>query len=440
MPDLTFAPASELARAIRERERSSSEVIEAHLTRIAAINPALNAVVQLPAERARAAARAADAALAQGQPIGPLHGVPFTVKDTLDAAGVIGAMGVPERAGLVPDSDATVVARLRAAGGIVLGKTNVPPWGGGIETDNPVYGRTNNPYDLGRTPGGSSGGEAALIAAGGSPLGLGSDSGGSLRLPAHNCGIVTIKPTAGRVPTTTGGQTGDLHDPRTQIGLLARRVDDLCLALPLICGPDGFDASVAPVPLGDARTVDLAALRVAFFSADGVSEPAAPIVAAVHAAAGALRPCVAAIEELRPEGIARAWPITVGYWQSVIEGTMPAAEFHALLRRWARFRSSMLQFMQRWDAIVCPVAALPALPHGATRDWAADGFARAQFISYTVPYSLTGWPCVVVRAGTAEGGLPVGVQIVAAPWREDVALALARQVEAALGGWRPPPL
>ncbi|HZQ34309.1 MAG TPA: amidase, partial [Dehalococcoidia bacterium] len=361
MPDLTFAPASELARAIRERERSSSEVIEAHLTRIAAINPALNAVVQLPAERARAAARAADAALAQGQPIGPLHGVPFTVKDTLDAAGVIGAMGVPERAGLVPDSDATVVARLRAAGGIVLGKTNVPPWGGGIETDNPVYGRTNNPYDLGRTPGGSSGGEAALIAAGGSPLGLGSDSGGSLRLPAHNCGIVTIKPTAGRVPTTTGGQTGDLHDPRTQVGLLARRVDDLCLSLPLICGPDGFDASVAPVPLGDVSAVDLAALRVAFFCADGVSEPAVAVAAAVRAAAAALQSHVAAIEEHRPEGIERAWPITVGYWQSVIEGTLPAREFYALLRRWARFRSSMLRFMQRWDAIVCPVAALPAV-------------------------------------------------------------------------------
>ncbi len=440
MPELTFAPATELARAIRERERSSAEIVEAHLARIAAINPALNAVVQLRPEQARAEARAADAALARGERIGPLHGVPFTVKDTLDVAGMIGAMGVPERAGHVPDSDATVVARLRAAGGIVLAKTNVPPWGGGIETDNPVYGRTNNPYNLERTPGGSSGGEAALIAAGGSPLGLGSDSGGSLRLPAHNCGIVTIKPTAGRVPTTTGGQTGDLHDPRTQIGLLARRVDDLCLALPLICGPDGFDASVAPVPLRDPAGADLAALRVAFFTADGVSEPAVEVAAAVRSAAAALRPCVAAIEEERPEEIERAWPITVGYWRSVIEGTMPVAEFYGLLRRWARFRSTLLQFMQRWDALVCPVAALPAQPHGATRDWAADGFARAHFISYTVPYSLTGWPCVVVRAGTAAGGLPVGVQIVAAPWRDDVTLALARQVEAALGGWQPPRL
>jgi amidase len=186
--------------------------------------------------------------------------------------------------------------------------------------------------------------------------------------------------------------------------------------------------------------VDVAALRVACFTADGVSEPATEVVAAVRAAARALQPKVAALEEARPEGIERAWPITVGYWQSVIEGTMPVAEFYGLLRRWARFRSSLLQFMQGWDALLCPVAALPALPHGASRNWAADGFARAQFISYTVPYSLTGWPCVVVRAGTAAGGLPVGVQIVAAPWREDVALALARQIEAALGGWQPPPL
>ncbi len=435
MTQLTFASATALARAIREREVSSAEVVEAHLARIAAVNPQINAVVQLPADLARAQARAADEALARGEPLGPLHGVPFTVKDTLDVAGVIGAMGVPERAGFVPESDATVVARLRAAGGIVLGKTNVPPWGGGIETDNPVYGRTNNPYDLSRTPGGSSGGEATLIAAGGSPLGLGSDSGGSLRLPAHNCGIVTIKPTAGRVPTTTGGQTGDMHDPRTQIGLLARRVEDLCLALPLIAGPDGFDASVAPVPLLDAAEVVPAALRVAFYTADGVSEPSAAIVAAVRAAARALRPAVATLEEQRPEGIERAWPITQGYWESVVEGTMTTADFYRVLRRWGRFRSTMLGFMQHWDAIVCPAAALAAVPHGAS-----GAFTQATMISYTVPYSLTGWPCVVVRAGVSAEGLPVGVQIVASPWRDDVALALAQQIETALGGWQPPPL
>lgn len=360
--------------------------------------------------------------------------MPFTVKDTFDVEGMIGAMGIAERATLVAGSDATVVARLRAAGAIVLGKTNVPPWGGGIETDNPVYGRSNNPYDLGRTPGGSSGGEAAIIAACGSPLGVGSDSGGSLRLPAHNCGIATLKPTAGRVPTTNAGQTGDLHDPRTQVGLLARRVEDLALAFPIIAGTDWFDASVVPVPLHDPVAVDLSELKVAFYTADGVSEPTAETVATVRAAALALEGHVAAVAEQRPPGLDEAWPITQGYWDSVVQGTMTTRAFYGLLRRWAGFRGRMLQFMQHWDVILCPVSALPAVPHGTSTD-----FASATMISYTVPYSLTGWPCVVVRCGTSPEGLPIGVQVVAQPWREDVALAVARRLESALGGWQPPP-
>jgi amidase len=344
-------------------------------------------------------------------------------------------MGIPERAAYIPETDATVVARLRAAGAIVLGKTNVPPWGGGLESDNPVYGRTNNPYGLERTPGGSSGGEAAIIAAGGSPLGLGSDSGGSLRLPAHNCGIVTIKPTAGRVPSTNAGMTNDMHDTRTQVGLLARRVEDLVLALPLISGSDWFDAAVMPVPLLDAADVALAELRVAVYTADGVSTPTPETVEAVRAAAKALEPAVAAVEEQLPPGIEKAWPITQGYWDSVVDQTMTTATFYGVLRRWARFRSAMLSFMQHWDAIVCPVCALPAVRHGESTD-----FQKATMISYTVPYSLTGWPCVVVRAGTSPEGLPIGVQVVARPWREDVAFALALRIEQALGGWQPPPL
>src|SRR5579885_3358465 len=347
MANLTFAPAAELARAIRERELSSTEVVEAYLPRIAAINPALNAVVQLPAERARAAARAADRALVRGEPIGPLHGVPFTVKDTLDVAGVIGAMGVPERAGLVPERDATVVARLRSAGGIVLGKTNVPPWGGGIETDNPVYGRTNNPYDPARTPGGSSGGEAALIAAGGSPLGLGSDSGGSIRLPAHNCGIAGLKPTTGRVPATGAGHPTDLSDTRTVVGLLARSVRDLALALPLIAGPDWQDASVVPMPCGDPAAIDVTRLRTAFYADDGISPPTPETAASVRTAVRSLTDAGATVEEALPTGIERCWEITQGVWRWY-RGEMQAAEYARLLRHWSRLRSDMLAFMQRW--------------------------------------------------------------------------------------------
>jgi amidase len=432
--EILNASAVQLARALAAGTVSALEVVECFQQRIAAVNPVINAVVQQAGEWALTEARAADAARARGELLGPLHGVPFTVKDTFDVAGLVGAMGIAERATFTPQQDATVVSRLRAAGGIVLGKTNVPPWGGGIETDNPVYGRTNNPYDLSRTPGGSSGGEAAIIAAAGSPFGVGSDSGGSLRLPAHDCGIATIKPTAGRVPTTNAGQTGDLSDPRTQVGLLSRRVEDLAFVLPLITGMDWFDAAVVPVPMLDPAAVDLVGLRVAFYTSDGVSEPTAATVETIEGAARALEPLVARVEEQRPPGLDDAWPITQGYWDSVIAGTMPTRDFYGLLRRWGEFRSRMLQFLQHWEAIICPVAALPAVPHGTSIN-----FTDARMISYTVPYSLTGWPVVVVRCGTSREGLPIGVQVVAQPWREDIALALAQQLETALGGWQPPP-
>jgi amidase len=230
-----------LARRIAARELSAEEVVRAHLERIEETK-AINAVVALN-PRALDDARAA--------PDGPLHGVPFTVKDNIAASGLPMAIGVPERSGVVADTDATVVARLKQAGAILLGKTNCPPWGGGIETDNPVYGRTNNPYDLARTPGGSSGGEAAIVAAGGSPCGLGTDSGASIRLPAHFCGLAALKPTTGRVPLTgvldDEGQLGTLGDPRTVVGPLARSIEDVALLFELIAGPDGRDAGVVPV-------------------------------------------------------------------------------------------------------------------------------------------------------------------------------------------------
>jgi len=251
-PDqITGKPATALAALIAARMLSAVEVVDAHLRRIAEVNPAINAVVALDAERAMAAARAADSAVDRG----PLHGAPFTVKDNVAAAGLPMAIGAPERVGVVPDADATVVARLKQAGGILPGKTNCPPYGGGIETDNEVYGRTSNPYDLSRTPGGSSGGEAAIIAAGGSPCGLGTDAGAVVRLPAHFWGLASIKPTAQRVPVTgvldDEAQIGALGDPRTQVGMLARSVADVAILLRLVAGPDGRDGGVAPVLLGD---------------------------------------------------------------------------------------------------------------------------------------------------------------------------------------------
>jgi len=462
--ELIYASATALAKAIREKKVSAEEVVTAHLRRIEAVNPKLNAVVQLTAAAARAQAREADAALARGEIKGPLHGVPITVKDLFETAGVVCAAGTKGRAAFVPTQDATIVARLRAAGAIILGKTNVPELGIAPETDNMVYGRTNNPYDLTRTPGGSSGGEAAIIAAGGSPLGLGSDFGGSIRLPAHFCGIAGIKPTSGSVPRTghLPGPGGPL-DTMLQVGPMARFVEDLSLTLPLIIGPDGRDVAIAPVPWRDPKTVKLKTLRVAFHTDNGVISPTPETVAVVKTTAKVLSNAGMAVEEDRPQDIEQGYELLLGltgadsgagmqtflqllgttelspfmqrYFRLVRLQALSTSTFMGLMYQWNMWRSAMLSFLDKYDVILCPVHAYPALPHGGTLS-----LGRFPGLSYTSTYNLTGWPGAVVRGGTSPEGLPIGVQIVARPWREDVALAVAQHIEAALGGWQRPSL
>ncbi len=436
-------------------------MVQAHLARIEAVNPKLNAVVQVTAESALATARAADAALARGELKGPLHGVPFTIKDSLDTAGVISTAGTHGRRNYVPSQDATVVARLRRAGAILLGKTNTPELTLFIETDNLVYGRTNNPYDLSRSPSGSSGGAAAIIAAGGSPLDLGSDSGGSIRQPAHYCGIAGLKTTAGRAPRTGHIISYDVGplDILTQLGPLARFVEDLILVLPLIAGVDWRDPAVVPMPVADPATVKLKGLRVAYFTDNGIAAPTPEVAAVVQAAAAALAVAGAHVTEARPPGIETTrdtWFELVtadgaAWIQRLLQeaGTtevypalrnrflgresLSAAEFSQMLTRLDRLRSGMLAFMEHYELILCPVSAYPALPHGATADLNA-GF------TYSRVFNLTGWPVVVVRGGSSPEGLPIGLQVVARPWGEAVALAVARHLETELGGWQPSPL
>ena len=226
------------------------EVVQACLDRIDQVNPQLNAVVQLAATRALEEAREADEALARGESNGPLHGVPMTIKDSLDTAGLISTGGTKGRESFIPQQDATVVRRLREAGAILLGKTNTPEFTLSFETNNLIYGRTNNPYDTSRTPGGSSGGAAAIVAAAGAPFDIGSDFGGSIRLPSHLCGIAGLKPSSGRVPRTGHIYPfGGVQDSFQQIGPLARYVEDLALILPLIAGPDFIDPGVVEMPL-----------------------------------------------------------------------------------------------------------------------------------------------------------------------------------------------
>jgi amidase len=461
MEELIYASATALAQAIRAKEVSSQEVVDAYLERIEVVNPRLNAVVQLRSDEAREEARVADMSLARGEVIGPLHGVPITIKDSLDTAGVISTGGTKGRQSFVPSQDATVVGRLRAAGAILLGKTNTPELTLSVETDNLVYGRTNNPYDPTLTPGGSSGGAASIIAAGGSPLDLGSDTGGSIRQPAHFCGIAGIKPTSGRVPITGHIISFDVGalDGVTQIGPMARFVEDLALTLPIISGVDWRDPTVVPMPLGDPRAVDLKNLRAAFYTDNGAVSPTPQTIEVVHAAAAVLSEAGVTIEEDRPPELESAVGLwmqlavadgaawirkllqeagttevhPVLEWRFFVHEPVSSAEFNRLLTRLGRLRSAMLSFLQPYDVIICPVNAYPAMSH-------ESAIEKAIGWTYTRVYNLTGWPAAVVRGGTSPESLPIGVQIVTRPWREDVALAVAQCLETALGGWAPPPL
>ena len=456
--ELTSLSATMLARFIRTKLVSSVAVVDAHLSRLESVNPKLNAVVQLHADAARQQAREADEVVSRGEGVGLLHGVPITLKDSLDTAGIISTWGTMGRSDFTPKRDATVVARLRAAGAIILGKTNTPEFTLAGITDNDVYGRTNNPYDVERSPAGSSGGAGAILAAGGSALDLGSDTGGSIRLPSHYCGVAGIKPTSGRVPRTGHAISFDVGalDAFTQIGPMARHVEDLILTLSIIAGPDGHDPAVVPAPLGDPQDVSVRDLRVAFYTDNGIKSPSPDTVNTVRSAASVLSAHGASVTEDRPQGVSEAERL----WRSLyladggawirrliyaagtermssalgwMQTAMPVSltEFTQELARWNIYRSEMLAFLEQYDVVLCPVSATPATRHDDP-----DG----PDFTYTFAHNLTGWPGAVVRCGTSTEGLPIGVQIVARPWREDVALAVAQYLETNFGGWQPPPV
>lgn len=463
--EVVDGPVSRIADAIRTRELASEEVVGAFLDRIEAVDDELNAVVQLRAEAALERARQADREVADGEALGPLHGVPITVKDSFDTAGVVTTGGTLGRSGYVPDANATVVQRLIDAGAIVVGKTNTPELTFAYETDNLVYGRTVHPEDGDRTPGGSSGGATALLAAAGSPLDVGSDTGGSIRIPSHFCGTAGLKPTAGAVPRT--GHLISYEGPfesLTQIGPLGRYVEDLALTLPLIEGPDWRDPHVVPRPAGD-RPGDgpgdgVAGLRIALYTDNGVMAAEADVAAAVRAAARALEEAGARIEEDRPArleeslellydlfgadggagvrglldmlGTDRPSPLIRKLLELLEDRECSLPEFELRVTRWDEWRSAMLGWLGAYDAVLCPPVAFPAPPHGTTND---DD--RLPGFTYASAHNLTGWPAAVVRVGTSSDGLPIGAQVVGRPWREDVCLAVAGHLEAALGGWRP---
>jgi amidase len=463
MSEMIYWSACRIAGEIRAGRLSARTAVRACLDRIEAVNPAINAVVQTVAERALEEAGRLDRMAGDGRFQGPLHGVPITIKDSLDTEGIVSTGGTLGRRDYVPPRDAPVVARLRDAGAILLGKTNTPELTLSGETNNLIYGRTCNPFDLERSPGGSSGGAAAIVACGGAALDLGSDTGGSIREPAHLCGIAGIKPTSGRTPRTGHivDYTAGVLDSLTQIGPMARYVEDLNLVLPLICGPDGRDPAVAPVALGDPGAVDVADLRVAWFADNGIVSPADDIQRVVEATARRLEQCGLRLAERLVPGMRELVDLSTGLREAVNAGvimrllerhgtTQPGPDLDgylseeglanankldpALMEAIDAARSHALSLFAEYDAILCPSAHALARPHRASHDDSFDDW------SYVTIYNLLGWPGVTVRAGTAAAGLPVGVQIVAAPWREDIALALAARVEFEMGGFEPPPI
>ncbi len=470
MDSLTHRSAVEMARMIRDKKISPVELVQAHLDRIERLNPQLNAFVSVDSARALEAARKAEAAVMQGAALGPLHGVPVTIKSCMDVAGLRCESGTQLRAGHIAEADAPLVARLRAAGAIILGNTNVPEFNMSYETDGPLYGRTKNPWDLERTPGGSSGGEAAAIAAGCSAGGVGTDAAGSIRVPAHFSGICGLKPTPGRIPIT--GHYPPVGGPFALLGVigpLARTVGDLQLLFEVVAGPDRGDVCSAPVPVRwPTEEEEKRRLRIGYFEDDGRTPVTPETRAAVRTAAEALRRAGFEVAPFRPEGLEPArqlcwfffgWggmtalrplmngrevdlPILKEYLAETAGEPPVTAE--SLLNAWFErdaLRIRMWAQMEEFPVLLCPVCAVPAFRHGE-RAWKIDGrtVRYLDAFSYTQWFNPLGNPAAVVPVGRSPEGLPIGVQVVGRPYEEEVVLAIAAKIEQQCGGWQAPPL
>ena len=466
--DPLYMSATKLAGLIRARKISAVEAVKLSYQRIDEVNPKINAVVAFCRERALAEAAEADAMLARGKTRGPLHGVPMTIKDSFDTAGVVSTGGTLGRRDFVPGQDATVVARARQSGAILLGKSNTPEFtlgGGGRGTVNLVYGLTKNPYHLNYQPSGSSGGAGAIVATGGAHFDIGSDYGGSIRGPAFANGIAGLKPTLGTLPRT--GHIvgyGGAFDSFQETGPLARRVEDLALLMPVLAGPDWSDAMMAPVPFRDPAKVDLSQLRVAFYTTNGQVDPTTEIqdlvkqCVAYFSALGckvtdAKPPRMAELAEVRrkfsgaPGGDPMRRMLKKHHTTQASPGlrldgeVLPSADFTRLCEEMDAIRSEQLAWFESYDLIVCPASNRAPITHDYEPPGGRDSAMR-RGASYTSQYNTTGWPAGVVRAGTSkdEPGLPLGIQIVGQPWRDDVVIAALGLVEAKSGGWQKPPL
>ena len=454
--ELIYSDATKLAELIRTREVSPVEVMKAHLDRIEAVNPRVNAIVTI-VEDALESAKKAEAALQRRDALGPLHGVPFTAKDSIDTAMVPTQRGTPIFKGRTPDTDATSVARLKKAGGILLAKTNLPEFSYGVESDNLLTGRTSNPWNLDLTPGGSSGGEAAAIAAGMSPLGLGTDLAISVRGPAAHTGIVALKATHGRVPMT--GIWPRVPRRFWHVGPMARSIRDLVLAFSQLAGPDGQDGySSSAVPLDNGiGSSHERPLRVGWLVEPGFGPIDPETAATVQAAAEALKDFGHTVESVRIPALERDFALDVFSRLHVLEmkpgfvettagrsaneiGDMarfmlslpdtPAADYIDAAQAAERLKDGYAEYFQKYDVLLTPVLPTPSLKHGQAELLINGQTVNVMGImSATTPLSVTGLPGVSMRFGTSHDEMPIGVQIVGSWQAESTILHVASLLE-----------
>jgi amidase len=490
MTPLTFLPAHQLAQLIRDRQISAIEVLDAYLAQITQHNPKLNAICTLDEEKARAKAQQADEALARGEFWGALHGVPITIKDIFETAGLRTTAGYIPLKEYVPQQDATVVSRLRAAGAILLGKTNMAELAGDFQSTNPLFPRVNNPWSLDYTPGGSSGGSAAAVVAGLSALDIGNDFAGSVRQPAHCCGVYGLKPTDRRISTAGSipevpGMFYCLRQMIT-VGCLARSLPDLRLCFSLIAGADPRRLDVPPIPLDTPYGKTLRELKIAWIDEWTEVPVHSEIRTVMQAIAQQLADAGAYLEHWRPKlfDMPTIWTLygrMAAYvnnyaqpkdrytirrsltllFRTATQGDRKLRElgnfgrflpellnpslkgyFKTLTER-EQFTAQLDEALEPWDVWLMPVAATPAFPHCPA--WSAieiEGKSYPHVLAngaYTIPFNLSGHPAVVIPVGQTEAGLPIGLQIVGKRWREMELFTIAQEIDQIVGRFQPPP-
>lgn len=460
---------AELTSGIRRKKFSPVEMVEAHLARIAELQPKLNAFVHLDAEGARTQARLAEAAVSRGETLGPLHGVPLTIKSCIDTAGWPTPAGSLLRKDYVPQQDAPLVSRLRAAGAIILGNTNTPEYLMAYETNNLLSGKTSNPWNLARSSGGSSGGEAAAIASGCSSGGVGSDGGGSVRVPAHFCGICGLKPTPGRVPSTGhfpagGGAFGWMG----VVGPMARHVADVRALFEVMAGPDAGDALSAPVPKRQVSENDVRKLRIGILESAAVGKATPETTSAVEGAARILSEHGFSVEPKRLTGLDRAIELwwyffgpVIGYlikqgaagqeskmspmlreFVAIATADVPMAfdSFEQTCVERDVVRAQILRQMEDLPVLLSPVSSEPAFRHGEGNWRSGEKECYRETMRFAQWLNFVGFPGMAVPLGTSPEGLPIGVQVIGKPYQEEEVLAVAEAIERGRGPWLAPPL